>query len=206
MELSEASQGAGGLVEDALREMENIGAGSVADRLSSIFCSRVSHDVPRTGIVPVEELGRVIAPPGEMGVCVFCPVALSRGESKTEGNIIMFLDQENANLLVRALGSEMEPHPLSKTDQSRLSEFARLVFTVFIDAIANFIGLETDKGAIRVAPLMGEGMIDLLTISSHDNKNMVIQTNMRIESFGCAFTLVLQVGATGIEGLLQGVV
>lgn len=118
---------------DALREVSNIGAGNATTALATMLNKKIDMTVPSVNIIKLEELYNMASEEETIGIVV-------RILGDAPGNILLLFNDNGAKDIINNLiGQDYEP--LSQLGQSALCEIGNIVCTSYMNAMAQFTGL-----------------------------------------------------------------
>lgn len=123
---------------DALREVANMGAGHAATALSQMTGSRIMINVPELQIVPLEDVGELLADPDEVVAAVLMHML-----GDLTGRTLLLFPRNSAmrlaeNLLHRPPGSS---HVFGELEQSAIKEAGNILSAAYMNALSDFMGL-----------------------------------------------------------------
>lgn len=125
------------LQRDALREVANIGAGHAATALSLMTGTKILISVPTITFAPLEELARLITPPGGESVALV-PMTMS---GSLQGHTILAFPLLTAHRLA-SLMLRRDPEAggsLSELEASALTEAGNILAGAYMTALSEFL-------------------------------------------------------------------
>ena len=123
---------------DALKEVENIGAGHAATALSQMTNRRIMISVPKISVTRLEDVAELLGDPNE----VVAAVLLHMLGDLTGRTLLVFPERAAKRLCDLLLG-----HPLGKTEQfgaleqSSLKEAGNILCGAYMNALSSFMGM-----------------------------------------------------------------
>jgi len=123
---------------DALREVENIGAGHAATALSQMTNRRIMISVPKISVTRLEDVGGLLGKPGE----VVAGILLHMLGDLTGRTLLVFPEAAALRhcdlLLARPIGNTTE---FGMLEQSSLKEAGNILCGAFMNALSSFMGM-----------------------------------------------------------------
>jgi chemotaxis protein CheC len=200
----ESWNGLTNLQVDAIREIGNIGAGSAATALAQMVNQRIEMSVPRAGVLPVEEIIRLVGREEDPVVCVTTVV-----KGGAPSLVLYLLTAASAFSLVDLLLGRPPGATtgLGEMEKSVLSEVANILTGSFLTAFAQITGLSVVPSVPSLAFDMLGAVLSaaLLEGGYYEDRVLVIETvfygaNSPISSH---FFLAPQAGS--LEAILKAV-
>ena len=166
--------------EDFLKEMANIGAGNAGTLLSTLTATRVNVTVSHFKMTSSSELTQTIKATDKLVVVQYASIS---GELK--GSVLLVFPRESALSLLdlltkRRLGATKW---LSKEDQKTLQRIGKSLVKCYLDAITNFLNLNTDFSEPKIFSVFGEtinGLLDLV-LKQRAKRVFYLNTKMHIK-------------------------
>lgn len=118
---------------DVLQEISNIGAGNAATALSKLLNKRVNMEVPRAGVMPFNDIFKLVGSEEDIVSCVNFSVT-----GKLNSRILFLLTKETAFALVDLLSGKNVgvTQELDSFGQSVLQEIGNILCGSFLTAIS----------------------------------------------------------------------
>lgn len=135
---------------DALKEVSNIGAGNAATALSTLLNKKIDMTVPAVNIVEIEEVINSAGEEEVIGVIV-------RVLGDIQGNILIVLERKKA-IEIAAKLTFTENNDLSELGISALCEIGNIVSGAYMNAIAQFTGMEI----LPTVPAVADDMLSAI--------------------------------------------
>ncbi len=123
---------------DALREIGNIGAGNAATALAEMLHRKINMDVPKTGIMPFDDINRLVGSEEELVACIDFEVT-----GRAPGHILFLLDAPSAYAMVDMLMGQPAgtTTALDAMGISALQEVGNILTGSFLNAFAQVTGM-----------------------------------------------------------------
>ena len=155
---------------DALQEIGNIGSGHSANALADLLNRRIDMSLPRYSLLSPEEFSKVNWTQFKESATVAVSVCQIQGD--LEGQILVVLDQEAINFLLKIINtsnSEINFSNLGVLDKSIILEVDSILSLHYLTAVNTFLG----KKSFPQTPFL---VIDdsekvLATITKHLKEN-----------------------------------
>jgi len=123
---------------DALREVENIGAGHAATALSQMTNRRIMISVPRIQVTRLEETANLLGDPNE----VVAAVLLHMLGDLTGRTMLVFPEPGAKHLCDLLLGRTMgTTQTFGMLEQSSLKEAGNILCSAYMNALSSFMGM-----------------------------------------------------------------
>ncbi|MCR4419912.1 MAG: chemotaxis protein CheC [Clostridia bacterium] len=196
--------GLSNLQVDAIREIGNIGAGSAATALAQMMNQRIQMSVPRAGVMPLEDIIRLVGGEEEPVACVTTVVT---GQAPS---LVLYLLSASAAfglvdlLLGRPSGSTTD---LGEMEKSVLSEVGNILTGSFLTAFSQMTGLSLLPSVPVLAFDMLGAVISAALVEGgyYEDRVLVIETvfSGTNSSISSHFFLAPQAGS--LEAILKAV-
>ncbi len=147
--------------KDALKEIGNICSGNAATVLSQLLNRKITIDVPRILIVPIEQVPVTV---GGAGTMVAGLVFRVFGDVP---NIIAFIfSQRDAKVLASFLTQKpiTESKIITDVERSALKEVGLILANAYLSALSSFVGLGMFSAAPELILDMAGAIIDYILI------------------------------------------
>ena len=123
---------------DALKEVENIGAGHAATALSQMTNRRIMISVPRISVIRLEEVAELLGDPRE----VVAAVLLHMLGDLTGRTLLVFPEPSARRLCDLLLGRpEGKTTGFGELEQSSLKEAGNILCGAYLNALSSFMGM-----------------------------------------------------------------
>lgn len=121
---------------DILKEVGNIGAGNAVTALAQFLNRKIIMTVPRTKIIPVDEVPYILGGTEEIVVSVFLPVL-----GDAPGYILYVLSEEAAQtLLTSVMPQQSPPFNYDELAVSALKEIGNILAGSYLNALNQMTG------------------------------------------------------------------
>jgi chemotaxis protein CheC len=123
---------------DALREVENIGAGHAATALSQMTNRRIMISVPRISVIRLEEVAELLGDPSE----VVAAILLHMLGDLTGRTLLVFPETSARRLCDLLLGrKEGTTSEFKELEKSSLKEAGNILCGAYMNALSTFMGM-----------------------------------------------------------------
>ena len=123
---------------DALREVENIGAGHAATALSQMTNRRIMISVPRVSVIRLEEVAELLGDPRK----VVAAILLHMLGDLTGRTLLVFPEASARRLCDLLLGRpEGTTTGFGELEQSSLKEAGNILCGAYLNALSSFMGM-----------------------------------------------------------------
>lgn len=151
---------------DALKEVSNIGAGNAATALSTLLSQKIDMTVPAVNIVELDQLINSAGEEEVIGVIV-------KVLGDIEGNILIVLERKRAIQIASKL-TLTERNDLSELGISALCEIGNIVSGAYMNAIAQFTGMEILPSVPAVADDMLSAILSATFLESQQYDEYIL--------------------------------
>lgn len=188
---------------DALTELVNIAFGLTASKLSEISGHRVLLEAPTIAIRPLDALAT------ELGLFVGDEVATVHQvfTGPVSGDAILFLDHQDAvqlsNLLVEA---NLRSQSFDSSAREILTEVGNMLLTACLSVFGNLLQVHVTFSMPRLRLDSLEHFLTSISIGDVELRYAVVITaSFIIRDQGVAGRIVIVLGVSSLERLIQGV-
>ncbi len=123
---------------DALKEVENIGAGHAATALSQMTNRRIMISVPRISVIRLEEVAELLGDPSE----VVAAILLHMLGDLTGRTLLVFPENSARRLCDLLLGRKAgATSAFGELEQSSLKEAGNILCGAYMNALSTFMGM-----------------------------------------------------------------
>ncbi len=159
----------------ALQEIGNIGAGNAAGALATMLNTRIDMSVPRSGILPYEDMLKLAGNEEDIVSCVYFQIT-----GDIEGNIFFLLSHDSAAKLVEMLLGSGTGRDMV---ESTLKEIGNILTGNFLTSFNQFTGLKIKQSIPAFAfDMLGAVLSAALLEGGHlAEKALVIETEFFIK-------------------------
>ena len=188
---------------DALTELINIGYGRAASALSELTGHRVTLEVPRITVHPMEQVAPLVAQlvSGEV-------TSVSQAFSgAVAGHAYMMMDNKSALVLSRLLSDD--PSLLGSFDASRreiITEVGNIVLNACLGVFGNLLQMQVTFAVPRLQVTeIGEVLQSMATESGELHYGLLIHTHFYLRDSAVTGYLIIILGVTSLERMLREV-
>ncbi len=190
------------LERDALKEVENIGAGNTATAMSQLIGKKVDITVPKIEIVALNKIHKKVTSHQRMVVALYTPVS-----GDLQGNVISVLFSKPealkvADLLQKRKGGKSTV--LTDLDQDALKEFGDILAGSFLTALSCFLNLKLERSYQKLVYTFGESIIDLvlLDIKRTMKHALLIHTQFKVPAIKVEGEFTMMIAMKSLSPLL----
>ncbi|MEO5804081.1 MAG: chemotaxis protein CheC [Verrucomicrobiota bacterium] len=185
---------------DALTELINIGYARAAGALSELTGHRITLEVPRVAIHPIEKVGELLnnSISGEVASVhqVFSgPVG---------GNALLLLDREAAMMLTRLLTNDNTGRNLDGSAKEVLTEVGNIVLNACLGVFGNLLQVQVTFAVPRLHVESINNVLHSITVADEGLRYaLTIQTKFSVRNSDVSGFLVIILGVTSLDRLLE---
>jgi chemotaxis protein CheC len=186
---------------DALLEVINIAFGRAAASLSELTGQRVLLTVPKAAVCPIHELVEKIAVIVEGEVATVQQIF----KGPVSGSAMLVLDYEGAILLSGLLMERRAPlKRLDLSDREALTEVGNIILNACLGTFGNLLQVHITFLVPRLHVQSLNTLLDTITIDSEELQYaLVITTNFQLRESSVGGYLIVALGVTSLERLIQ---
>jgi chemotaxis protein CheC len=186
--------------KDALTELINIGYGRAAGALSELTGYRITLEVPRISMHPIEEVGRLLGDVVQGEVASVNQVF----SGPVSGNALLVLDEKTALALSELLTDE---HSTSGNFDSGAREIITEVGNILLNAclgvFGNLLRVQVSFSVPRLTVESVDHVLRTITIADEDlSYALMIHTRFRLRASDVTGYLVIILGLTSLDRML----
>lgn len=190
------------LERDALKEVENIGAGNTATAMSKLIGKKVDITVPKIEVISLEKIHTKVTPHQKMVVALYTPVS-----GDLQGNVISVLFSKPEALKVADLLQKRKRGKstvLTDLDQDALKEFGDILAGSFLTALSRFLNLKLERSCQKLVYTFGESIIDLvlLDINRTMKHALLIHTKFKVPAINVEGEFTMMIAMKSLSPLL----
>jgi chemotaxis protein CheC len=187
--------------KDALTELINIGYGRAAGALSEMTGYRISLEVPRVSMHPINEIGPILE--GQLSQSVAS--VNQRFSGPVSGNALLLLSEASAIVLSRLLS---EDRNVARDFDSNAKEIITEVGNILLNACLGIFGnLLQIHVSFSVPSLSVENVSKVIHHAARQAEELsfglMIQTRFHVKEEDVTGYLVIVLGITSLDRLLQ---
>lgn len=187
---------------DALTELINIGYARAAGALSELTGHRITLEVPRVSVHPIEEVGEVL------GNSISGEVASVHQmfSGPVGGSALLLLDKEAAMMLNRLLTNDNAGRMLDTSAQEVLTEVGNIVLNACLGVFGNLLRVQVTFAVPRLHVESINKVLHSITVGDEELRYaLTIQTKFSLRNSNVSGYLVIILGVTSLDRLLEEV-
>ena len=185
---------------DALTELINIGYARAASALSDLTGHRITLEVPKVSIHPINEVGELL------NLTLHGEVASVHQvfSGAVGGNALLLLDQEAAMLLTRLLTNESSPQILDASTREVLTEVGNIVLNACLGVFGNLLQVQVTFAVPRLHVESINKVLSSITVVHEElHYALTVQTKFTLRDSNVGGYLVIILGVTSLDRLLD---
>lgn len=187
---------------DALTELINIGYARAAGALSDLTGHRITLQVPRVAVHPIEEVGKLLG--DSMGGEVASVHQVFSGP--VGGNALLLLDQEAAELLTKLLTNSSSSRVSDEAAKEVLTELGNIVLNACLGVFGNLLQVQVTFAVPRLHMESIDKILHSIKVSDKELRYaLTIQTKFSLRDSNVCGYLVIVLGVTSLDRLLEKV-
>ncbi len=186
---------------EALTELINIGYGRAAAALSELTGRRITLEVPKVAVYPIQEIGRALT-------------EVLRGEvasvhqvfsGPVSGNALLLLDYEAALLLNSLLlNSPVHSGRLRAAEREALTEVGNIVLNACLGVFGNLLQVQVTFAVPRLDVESVDGVLHSISVRSQELQYaLMVHTRFAVRNSNIHGYLVIVLGITSFSRLLE---
>lgn len=188
--------------QDALTELINIGYGRAAGALSELTGYRITLEVPKVAMHPLDELapllGRVINSE------VACVNQIFSGP--IAGNALLLLDERSALMLSQLLMDETTaPDNFDASAREIITEVGNILLNACLGVFGNLLRVQVSFAVPRIQLESISGVLQSITLESDEKLRyaLMVHTRFHLRASNVTGYLVIILGITSLDRLLE---
>jgi len=187
--------------QDSLTELINIGYGRAASALSELTGYRITLEVPRVGMHPIDEIAsqltRLVS--GEVASVnqVFSgPLA---------GNALLLLDEKAALMLSELLTDDVSPSgAFDSGAREIITEVGNILLNALLGVFGNLLQVKVSFAVPRLRVDTVESVLQSITINQEELRYaLMIHTRFKLRANNVTGYLVIILGITSLDRMLS---
>ena len=186
---------------EALTELINIGYGRAAAALSELTGRRITLEVPRVAVYPIQEIGRALT-------------EVLRGEvasvhqvfsGPVSGNALLLLDHDAALMLNSLLlNSPLHTGRLRAAEREALTEVGNIVLNACLGVFGNLLQVQVTFAVPRLDVESVDGVLHSISVRSQELQYaLMVHTRFAVRNSDVQGYLVIVLGITSFSRLLE---
>ncbi len=189
---------------DALKEIGNICAGNAATVLSQLLNRKITIDVPRILIVPIEQVPNVVG-----GAETMVAGLVLRVFGDIPNTIVFIFSQRDAKVLSSFMtGKTMtESKVITDIERSALKEVGLILANAYLGALSSFVGLGMVPAAPELIMDMAGAIVDyiLIELSCQSEYALLIESEFTEPSASVKGHFFIIPDPSGLEAMLKAI-
>ena len=186
--------------KDALTELINIGYGRAAGALSELTGYRISLEVPRVGMHPIDEisrqLGRLISGEVASVTQVF--------SGPLSGNALLLLDERAAIMLSELLTDDVSPSgAFDSGAREIITEVGNILLNALLGVFGNLLQVQVTFTVPRLRVDVVESVLQSITVQDEELRYaLMIHTRFHLRASNVTGYLIMILGITSLDRML----
>ncbi|OYT53167.1 MAG: hypothetical protein B6U72_06670 [Candidatus Altiarchaeales archaeon ex4484_2] len=164
-------------VEDALKEIENMGAGNASRVMSDLIKKEVRLVVPEIKIVNKSDIASIVGGPESMVICMYSPIS-----GDLSGNVVIAFQKKEAFKLIDLLEKKDigSTELLEDEGKHQLENVGLILIRPYLDPLGEFLDIDVHSGKVRVLSTFGRSLSDFLLLNVKEENTLLITTNFSV--------------------------
>ena len=187
--------------KDALTELINIGYGRAAGALSELTGYRITLEVPRLGMFPIEE----IAP--QIGDMISGEVASVTQvfSGPLAGNALLLLDERAAVMLSELLTDDVSPSgAFDSGAREIITEVGNILLNALLGVFGNLLQVQVSFTVPRLRVDTIDSVLQSITVQEEELRYaLMIHTRFHLRASNVTGYLVMILGITSLDRMLD---
>lgn len=188
--------------QDALTELINIGYGRAAGALSELTGYRISLEVPKVAMHPIEELGPLLTGVVQGEVATVNQVF----SGPISGNALLLLDEKSALLLSRLMMDERNaPHDFDAGAREIVTEIGNILLNACLGVFGNLLQVQVSFAVPRLQLETVPRVLESITFEAEEKLHyaLMIHTRFQLRASNVVGYLVIILGITSLDRMLR---
>jgi chemotaxis protein CheC len=186
--------------KDALTELINIGYGRAAGALSELTGYRITLEVPRLGMHPIEEIGP------QLGLMVSGEVASVTQvfSGPLSGNALLLLDEKAAVMLSELLTDEISPSGgFDSGAREIITEVGNILLNALLGVFGNLLQVQVSFAVPRLRVDTIDSVLQSISVQDQElSYALMIHTRFRLRANNVTGYLIIILGITSLDRML----
>jgi chemotaxis protein CheC len=186
--------------QDALTELINIGYGRAAGALSELTGYRITLEVPRLGMHPIDEI------PSQLTQMVSGEVASVNQvfSGPLSGNALLLLDEKAALMLSELLTDDVAPSgAFDSGAREIITEVGNILLNALLGVFGNLLQVQVAFAVPRLRVDTIESVLQSITVREEELRYaLMIHTRFKLRANNVAGYLVIILGITSLDRML----
>jgi chemotaxis protein CheC len=186
---------------EALTELINIGYGRAAAALSELTGRRITLEVPKVAVYPIQQVGEALAEVLQGEVASVHQVF----SGPVSGNALLLLDHDAALLLNSLLlNSPVHSGKLRAAEREALTEVGNIVLNACLGVFGNLLQVQVTFAVPRLNVESVDGVLGSISIRSQELQYaLMVHTRFSVRDSDIQGYLVIILGITSFSRLLH---
>lgn len=186
--------------KDGLTELINIGYGRAAGALSELTGYRVTLEVPKISMHPIEEVGALLSREIEGEVATVNQVF----SGPIAGNALLLLNQESALVLSELLTDERSPNrSFDSGAKEIITEVGNILLNACLGVFGNLLQVQVTFAVPRLQVESINMVLRSLTVADEELRfALVIHTRFHLRASNVSGFLIMILGITSLDRML----
>ncbi len=186
--------------KDALTELINIGYGRAAGALSELTGYRITLEVPRLGMHPIEEIGPQLSRMVEGEVASVTQVF----SGPLSGNALLLLDEKAAVMLSQLLTDEISPSGgFDSGAREIITEVGNILLNALLGVFGNLLQVQVSFAVPRLRVDTIDSVLQSISVQDQElSYALMIHTRFRLRANNVTGYLIIILGITSLDRML----
>jgi chemotaxis protein CheC len=186
--------------KDALTELINIGYGRAAGALSELTGYRITLEVPRVAMHPIEEVGPQLARLVEGEVASVNQVF----SGPLAGNALLLLDEKAAIMLSELLTDDVSPsHSFDSGAREIITEVGNILLNALLGVFGNLLQVQISFAVPRLRVDTIDTVMQSIIVREEELRYaLMIHTRFRLRASNVTGYLIIILGITSLDRML----
>ena len=186
--------------KDALTELINIGYGRAAGALSELTGYRITLEVPKLGMHPIEEIGPQLSRMVNGEVASVTQVF----SGPLSGNALLLLDEKAAVMLSGLLTDEISPSGgFDSGAREIITEVGNILLNALLGVFGNLLQVQVSFTVPRLRVDTIDSVLQSISVQDQDlSYALMIHTRFRLRANNVTGYLIIILGITSLDRML----
>jgi chemotaxis protein CheC len=186
--------------KDALTELINIGYGRAAGALSELTGYRITLEVPKLGMHPIEEIGPQLSSMVNGEVASVTQVF----SGPLSGNALLLLDEKAAVMLSELLTDEVSPSGgFDSGAREIITEVGNILLNALLGVFGNLLQVQVSFAVPRLRVDTIDSVLQSISVEDQELKYaLMIHTRFRLRANNVTGYLIIILGITSLDRML----
>jgi len=186
--------------QDALTELINIGYGRAAGALSELTGYRITLEVPKLGMYPIDEISPQLARM-VMGEVASVTQVFS---GPLSGNALLLLDEKAALMLSELLTDDVSPSgAFDSGAREIITEVGNILLNALLGVFGNLLQVQVSFAVPRLRVDTIDSVLQSITVQEEELRYaLLIHTRFRLRANNVSGYLIIILGITSLDRML----